>query len=655
MYTLVRDLFQLIVFCLVATSSFSKDFHDKFESEKLEQWHSYDGSWVVKDQQYVVISPTGGHSLAVGSNYVSFTYEIKITPSLSGNAGILFSVTDAAYGKDSFNGYYAALNASKDSVYFFKVMNVLYYLRQDPLEHKARRGRNKIITIPYKVDANTVYNLKLIKQGNFMDLFINKDHVISIVDKDQAIGSIGVMADSSGVSFDDIKITEGPFPSFNWSWVKGAIFVPTNCVNQIQQWEEFDPIINDRELYYAHTYGINLVRIYLHYLVWEKDKAKFLKDLETFLTLADKYQIKTVITFFDDIWNPQPKLGPYPFPIPGRHNSQWAQCPGNYIKENYATYKDKLKGYVQDVVNAHKEDCRIVFWEPYNEPGFNQHGKYMEVTKILLNDSRLWIKDTGTMIPITSTASPDFKGLGFSDFYSWHNYTKNYDGPRGSEVINTECFNRQDQSIAGVVEEYGKTGTGYIIWELGIGRDNCRFHWDSPENAPEVSEPFQGLIYPDGHPWDTMEVSIIRGNLDHLNVFNVTYYAGNFSSEKKKSFSPLIDFDLGDEKGTGSPDASASIPKDHFAILWEGKILTRDIGKYTFYIDTDNVASLWLDDHMILSKKNNKREEVKSIIALEGNKSYKIKVKYYHAKGDASMHLHWSGPGFSKTTLRGRR
>jgi hypothetical protein len=50
----------------------------------------------------------------------------------------------------------------------------------------------------------------------------------------------------------------------DWSWVRGAVFVPTNCVNEAQQWDEYDPAINDRELYYASVYGINCVRVFLH-------------------------------------------------------------------------------------------------------------------------------------------------------------------------------------------------------------------------------------------------------------------------------------------------------------------------------------------------------------------------------------------------------
>ncbi|HEY4988906.1 MAG TPA: hypothetical protein VII09_03815, partial [Opitutaceae bacterium] len=34
----------------------------------------------------------------------------------------------------------------------------------------------------------------------------------------------------------------------DWRWVQGAVFVPTNAVNEAQEWDEYDPATNDREL-----------------------------------------------------------------------------------------------------------------------------------------------------------------------------------------------------------------------------------------------------------------------------------------------------------------------------------------------------------------------------------------------------------------------
>src|SRR5579872_4882297 len=103
----------------------------------------------------------------------------------------------------------------------------------------------------------------------------------------------------------DSTTNEPPAPGYkaDWRWVKGAVFVPTTAVNEAQEWDQYDPVVNDRELHYASVYGINCVRVYLHYLVYEKNKDALLKNIEDFLTHADKYGIKTEFVFFDDCWN----------------------------------------------------------------------------------------------------------------------------------------------------------------------------------------------------------------------------------------------------------------------------------------------------------------------------------------------------------------
>src|SRR5580698_10537605 len=103
----------------------------------------------------------------------------------------------------------------------------------------------------------------------------------------------------------DTTTNDPASPAFkaDWRWVKGCVFVPTTAVNEAQQWDEYDPVVNDRELHYASIYGINCVRVYLHYDIYLKIKAALLKDIEDFLTRAAKYNIKTEFVFFDDCWN----------------------------------------------------------------------------------------------------------------------------------------------------------------------------------------------------------------------------------------------------------------------------------------------------------------------------------------------------------------
>jgi hypothetical protein len=439
----------------------------------------------------------------------------------------------------------------------------------------------------------------------------------------------------------------------DWRWVQGMVFVPTNCVNEAQQWDEYDPAINDRELHYASIYGVNVVRVYLHYLVYLKKKAVLIADIEDFLTRASKYGIKTEFVFFDDCWNQPPKdlLSSdyrYPAPLPGVHNSRWLVCPGDDVRDHYEQHRAGLKSYVQDIVNAHKADPRIAFWEIYNEPNKS------DATVRLERDAALWIKQTGTKIPATAT-DKEFSGGPFSDFISWHQYGS-YDFYGDFHMLCTECMNRRGQSVPGIVEHY-KGKAGYIMWEFGIGRDNCRFAWENNREKPRRDEPetpFHGVVYPDGHPWAIEDVKALLTPATYASTpfFAATYYKdAAFTQPAKRSVTPMIDYDLPDEPGAGSPDASAGVPSQNFSVAYTGKIQAPEGGSYTLSLDTDGQAEVVIDGTMVVSRRAAGRGTANVSVALEANRTYDVAVRYAHATGAASLHVDWSGPSFEMRPL----
>lgn len=471
-----------------------------------------------------------------------------------------------------------------------------------------------------------------------------------------ALGVLFWLWSATGVKAESLTNSNTPTQfthKADWRWVKGAVFVPTKYVNEAQQWDEYDPVINDRELHYASVYGINCVRVYLHYYIYLKKKDALLNNIEDFLMRASKYGIKTEFVFFDDCWN-QPErsmLSPdykYPAPIFGVHNSRWLVCPSDDVRKHYSEHKDRLKAYVQDIVNAHKADPRIAFWETYNEPNDSPE------TKTLLKDSYEWVHETGTKIPVTATGL-NFPGEHYSDFQSWHEYG-GYKYTGTPDALNTECMNRSTQSVPGVVENF-KDKTGFIMWELGIGRDNCRFKWEENREHPRTNEtpkPFHGVVYPDGHPWSVDDVKALLGSEGFAKapLFAVEYFKdAKFGELAKKSVAPMIDFDLGTERGTGSPDASAGVPQENFSVRWTGTILPPTTGIYVFYADGDNRVKISLNSKLVINKKTKARKEVTKEIKLDGGKPVEVKIEYVHAAYEPSLHVSWAGPGFSRQIL----
>ncbi|WP_244221056.1 PA14 domain-containing protein [Paraburkholderia aromaticivorans] len=75
------------------------------------------------------------------------------------------------------------------------------------------------------------------------------------------------------------------------------------------------------------------------------------------------------------------------------------------------------------------------------------------------------------------------------------------------------------------------------------------------------------------------------------------------SAPVKTSVTPLIDFDLNTERGTDSPDASAGINATNCGVRWTGAIQAAQTGLYTFSIDSDTVARLWLNGVKVIDEK----------------------------------------------------
>src|SRR3954463_7230911 len=88
-------------------------------------------------------------------------------------------------------------------------------------------------------------------------------------------------------------------------WVVGCNFIPSNAINQLEMWQEdtFSPFLIDKELSWAAGLGFNSIRVFLHDLLWQQDAKGFLKRIDRFLAIANKYNIKTMLVLFDAVWN----------------------------------------------------------------------------------------------------------------------------------------------------------------------------------------------------------------------------------------------------------------------------------------------------------------------------------------------------------------
>lgn len=133
-------------------------------------------------------------------------------------------------------------------------------------------------------------------------------------------------------------------------------------------WESFDETIIDRELQYAQNIGFSKLRVFLHVGPYQEHSSQFLDTIDQFLQIARKHNHHVIPVLFDDCWKSTYHMGKQPDPIPGVHNSQWVQCPGDVPIDQII-----LRNYVTDVLTRFKFDQTIIMWDLYNEVGNSGH------------------------------------------------------------------------------------------------------------------------------------------------------------------------------------------------------------------------------------------------------------------------------------------
>lgn len=641
---------------------------DDFSSGKLDGWRVRDGEWAVE----------GGRAVASGKFSVML-HDTRPPRDLEVAADVAYEHTDAhaaagilfRYSPADGTGYAVGLREIERGTHD----------RLGPWErpvvqlHRWDRGGWTLLQ-ESKVEgcrSGVPRRLKVVCQGPNIWVYYEDmgRPVLTEYDPEyDRAGAVGLWKDHPGTGRYG-NFSAGPAPTAlpppplrtDWSWVRGAVYVRSDAVNSVQMWHDYwdHTALTDRELSYAARYGFNMVQVYLHWVVWDRHREDYLKRIDDFLGRAAKHGLKVNLILWDDCGHVEPGLTAAG-PVPGRHNSRMMPNPSHAVRdseEQLTAHLERFKGYVEGVVGRFKADERIAFWQLYNEC-MGPKERYRDGTadanlNRLLDRTRTWVKGTGTKIPVTATGG-GFYGPKYSDFYTYHSYRSGEEplpnAGGGPEHLCTETLNRPAAGLAACVSGLAGRQNGFVVWELMIGRDNCRFPWSHPDGPAEPAVPFHGVIYPDGHPWDVGEVKALLGDADFAalreRVFEVEYFDGDFRAGKKKSVTPRIDFDLGDEPGYGSPDASAGVGKDHFSVRWTGTLAAPATGRYAFAADTDGAMRVRVGDTRVIDKADHTRRVAGGTVELAKGTSYPVVVEYVHRTGDASAHLHWSGPDFDR-------
>ncbi len=325
-------------------------------------------------------------------------------------------------------------------------------------------------------------------------------------------------------------------------WLTGCNFVPSSAINQLEMWqsESFDPERIDRELGWLEGLGMNSLRVFLHDLLWVGDSAGFLHRVERFLEIAERRGIGIMFVLFDSCWQPYPKPGRQPAPLPGVHNSQWLQAPGLKVLRNPGEWS-RLEDYVHGVVSHFRDDARVQIWDVWNEPANvgtvvdeadrMTSPEKAELVLPLLRRAFQWVRAARPSQPLTSGIwqPSDWEEMGelpkfqleASDLLSFHCYD-------GLDVVEPRCRKLQEWGRPLLCTEYLARSMGSTLeailpyfqeekiaaynWGAVWGKTQTLYPWDSAEKPyPAPPQPWHhDLFHPDGEPYDRAEVALFR-------------------------------------------------------------------------------------------------------------------------------------------------
>jgi hypothetical protein len=307
------------------------------------------------------------------------------------------------------------------------------------------------------------------------------------------------------------------------AYILGCNYVPSTIVNDVEFWqaETFDTETIDRELGWAKKWGINSVRVFLNYVVWEADAEGYIKRFEQFLRIAAKHGISVMPVLFDDcnFSGGVAQVGKQPEPVPCVILGGWVSSPPKALRDNSESFP-KLKAYVQGMIKHFGKDKRIIIWDLYNEPYNNFHFDPQGETHPLMEQSFAWAREVKPRQPLTVSAWADFnhpvskRMMQLSDVVSFHGYdaTKGMENKiticseYGRPIICTEWMSRPGGSTAiFILPVLKEKNVGGYLWGLVNGRTQANFDFGSTAAKPRGNPWKHDLMQNDGTPYDPAE------------------------------------------------------------------------------------------------------------------------------------------------------
>jgi hypothetical protein len=307
-------------------------------------------------------------------------------------------------------------------------------------------------------------------------------------------------------------------------WI-GAEYQPSQSSNEdwLYHYEDYRVSVERELALVKRALEFTTLRVFLHSMIFEADSEQLLRNMESFLTSAEKYSFRVGFVFFDDCWNHVGMDLSRPCqPVKGVHNGCWMASPQDIER----TSVERFKPYVTHVVSRFLKDERVAWWEVFNEPNDSSF------SASLRKSGYEWITELVPLAPILSCWDENDG----TDLVDHHQYELPWGGTGNHVFVNTtgkmkgglvtEAGARWYQGTASdagspltVIDWLMKLRSNpsapfipgaMINWEVMVSNSNTRWHWGTDPESPEVLIPWHQHLFADGTPVSYTEAAAIR-------------------------------------------------------------------------------------------------------------------------------------------------
>ena len=214
---------------VLTTDNFREDFNS---SSNLTGWVHYNGSFIVDERELLATTIEGGYrgskSVQTSTHFSDLVYDFKIKVGNSGDGGVIFRADHkSGFGDDSYNGYYAGINAERRRVVL----------------GKADGGWTSLQEVSMPIAANVWHQVRVEAKGSLIKVYVNDMDTpkITYTDSSFASGMIGVRCYNAITRWDDLSVTSGNETSMNSPKGKQGIKISPNPAH------DFIDILFDKE------------------------------------------------------------------------------------------------------------------------------------------------------------------------------------------------------------------------------------------------------------------------------------------------------------------------------------------------------------------------------------------------------------------------